>query len=674
MYGRGDLLRIDLSSRKVSREIVSPELHRRFLGGGGINTWLLWEHFLHIDPKIDPLSPDNVLIVGVGPLASTGLGAGSKMKFTYKSPAYNLYGDTSSGGRFSSQLRWAGHDHMIITGRSEHPVYIWISDDLVEIRDARYLWGRDVFQTDALIKAELGDEDVETACIGQAGENLVRFASIMVSGHRAGGRGGGGCVFGSKNLKAIAVRGTKGFPIYDPQALFGVAREFREYKEREPGAGYHLRYGTIDIMRDSHLPGGLAYRNHQGRLTPSEKLAKLDHAWYAKNIGVRSMACSPGCGFACGGWYHLKGNESPGARRHAGEWGTKPEFGAVNPFGTGCDLPDLPEVCHLNRMCNAYGMDVMETSMSIAFFMELRERGIITQKDTVQWTGKPLSLEWGNSEAMEEIVEAIALRKNELGEILSGGVYRAGLRIEEAKKVPALKYAVYGKAGATHEGAARATGLGFACAVASVGAHHMKGTGISPSVSQEFLGRPDAGDSFSLMTRGKAAEVEGSPRYALKGAGHALSETFKVIVDALGVCHFLCSHGSLDTIPLDILATALWAITGVRLSREDLLIAGERVVNLEKAFNSRLGLRREDDTVCHRWLHEPLLEGLARGRKMDDYLEPVKDEYYEYHGWDRETSLQTEKKLRELDMLDVAQVLLQEGALAGVGGKSVGVR
>jgi len=665
MYGRGDLLRIDLSSQKISREPVPAELQRKFLGGEGINAWLLWEYFLKVDPKLDPLSPDNVLIVGVGPLASTGLGAGSKAKFTYKSPAYNLYGDTSCGGGFSSQLRWSGYDHIVITGKAEHPVYIWVNNDSVEIRDARNFWGKGVWQTDALIKEELGEE-VEIACIGQAGENLVRIASIVVSRHRIAARGGGGCVFGSKNLKAIAARGTKGLPIYDPNGLFKTIEEFREYKERDPGSGYHLRHGTIDLIRDIHLSGMLAYRNHQGRLVPDEKIDKLDHKWYANNIGVRSMACSPGCGFACGGWYHLKGNESPGARRHPGEWGTKPEFGSVNPFGTGCDLPDLPEVCHISKMCDDYGMDTMEISMTIAFLMELWERGIITQEDTTKWTGEPLSLEWGNYEAMEKIIDYAALRKNELGEIMSGGVYRAAKRIEKAKNEPVLKYAMYGKAGATHEGSVRLPGFGFAMAVAPIGAHHMKGTGISASVSEKFLGKPDAGGGFGLMARGETEETTVAMRYTLKGAGHALSECFEAIANSLGVCHFLCSHGSLNKIPLDILAKALWATTGVKLTPEELVTAADRITNIQKAFNSRLGLRREDDTVCHRWMNEPVLEGFTKGMKASDFIEPLKDEYYEYKGWDKETSLQTEKKLMELDMQDVARVLTREGAIACV--------
>lgn len=669
MHGLGDLLRIDLSNQKISKEPIPIELRRKFLGGEGINAWLFWEHFLKVAPEIDPLSPDNVLIMGVGPLASTGLGAGSKAKFTFKSPAYNIYGDASFGGGFSSQLRWAGYDHIVITGKADHPVYIWINDDSVEIRDARELWGKGVFETDALIKEQLG-EGVETVCIGPAGENLVRFACIMASCHRAGGRGGGGCVFGSKNLKAIAARGTRGLSVYDPSGLFEWAAKFCEYKKGDLGSAYNHRAGTMNLIRDTHYTGLLAYRNHQGRMTPDEKIDTLDHDWYNKNIGVRSKACSPGCGFACGGWYHLKGDESPGAGRHTGQWGTKPEFGAVNPFGPGCDLSDLPEICHINKMCNDHGMDVMEISMTLSFLMELWERGIFTREDTIKWTGEPLSLEWGNFEAMEKIIDYTAWRKNELGDIVSEGVYRAAQRIGDTKSVSVLKYAMYGKAGAAHEGATRIPSFGIAMAVAPIGAHHMKGTGISAGVSKKFLGKPDGASSFGLIAKGgELKEAKGVSKYMLQGAGHALGEIFVAIANSLGVCHFLCSHSSLNEIPLDILSGALRAATGIELTPEEFITAADRLTNIQKAFNSRLGLRKEDDTVCDRWMNEPILEGFAKGMKIADFLDPLKDEYYEYKGWDKETSLQTIEKLEELDLQDVAQVLAKEGGLACVADK-----
>ncbi|MDP7470205.1 MAG: aldehyde ferredoxin oxidoreductase N-terminal domain-containing protein, partial [Dehalococcoidia bacterium] len=201
MVGRGDILRVDLTSSRVTTEPLSKELRKQYLGGEGINSYLLWQHFKGVDPNLDGLNSDNVLILGLGPLGGTGWGGGSKMKWTFKSPAYGLFGDSVSGGFLGPNLRWAGYDHVVITGRAEKPVFLWIDDGRVEIRDASHLWGKDSEETAHTLRRDLG-AGVETACIGAGGEHMVRYACIMVSEHRAAGRAGGGAVMGSKNLKA----------------------------------------------------------------------------------------------------------------------------------------------------------------------------------------------------------------------------------------------------------------------------------------------------------------------------------------------------------------------------------------------------------------------------------------------------------------------------------------
>lgn len=648
MYKQNTILRVDLGEERISEEPVPQEWRLKYLGGEGINARLLWEHFLKVDPKNDPLSPDNVLIVGNGPLCATGFGAGSKTKFTYKSPAYNIYGDTSAGGALGAQLRWAGYDHVVITGRARRPVYLWINDGSVEIRDATRLWGRTVHEADDAIKWELGDSEVETAGIGQAGENLVRVAAIMVSRNRAAARGGGGCVFGSKNLKAIAARGTRGLAIHDPSAFFRAMDELRQtvderYVERR------MRYGTLQNFRNLQDLGFNAYRNHQGTLMPEEGVAKLDHNWYTSNMGRGAFACSPGCSYGCGHYHQTRGDESPAARKYAGEWATKPEYGGANPFGMGCDIQDMPAVAHLNKMCNEYSMDTMEIGMGISLLMELWEKGIISPADVARWAGEPLDLEWGNYEAAEKVVEAIALQKNTLGKILGGGVYRAACELSDLTDTDVLKYAVYGKGGATHEcqGARAWPNLALACAVASIGGHHLKGLGLGPEYAARYLGKADLADTLSTR---------------LKGAGHAVSENVSAISNSLGYCSPLI--GLLPgTVSLELIASAVNAATGTGLTADDLYVAGERAVNLEKAFNSRLGLRREHDTLGDRWLNQPQLEGQAKGVRAGDFLEDLKDEYYGWRGWDRGTSLQTRKKLEELDLPDVAEVLAGEGAL-----------
>lgn len=654
MYGRGDILRIDLSSEKITRDSISPEICRLYTGGEGINVHLFWEHFLRVDPGIDPVSPENVIVWGLGPLGGTSYGGGSKSRWTFKSPAYGLFGDSTSGGAFGTHMRWAGFDHLVITGRARRPVYILIRDDDVELRDASRLQGKKTDETNDALRQEIGEE-VETACIGPAGENMVGYASITVSSDRSAGRTGAGCVFGSKNLKAIAVHGTRGISVYKKAAFFKAmdALLMAVYAKAEMLAGFdreHFRkYGTLgSIVRYDGFAWN-AYRNNQdGRLTDAEKVGA---EWYFDNLQQRIYSCSPGCAAACQAWHHIKGNESPLARRYIGRHGTRPEYGSAVPFGVSCDIEDLPAVAQLCDICNQYSLDIFEAGMTISLLMELCQRGIITPHDIVEWMGEPLSIEWGNCEAVEKLLEAAAFQKNEMGRIMKGGVYKAANRVEELKGVPVLQYANYGKGGATHIEAMRSRPqLGFLGAVSMVGAHHSTGIGVDEKTSLRYFGAKDAGDNWS---------------YKMKGVGQALGEVFSVMYNSLGVCKF--GGGTLrmfTEFPPELYAPALFALTGQELTPEELVAAGWRVVNLQKAFNSRLGLRREHDTVCHRWMNQPTPHGPGKGMKVADFLEQAKDEYYEYHGWDKATSLQKREKLEQLGLKDVADLLEKEGALA----------
>lgn len=649
MQGRGDVLRIDLSSGKVSREKLSKKLCRDYIGGEGLNTWLFWQHFLKVDPKIDPISPDNVLIWGLGPLGGTAFGAGSKSRWTFKGPAYGMFADSTSGGAFGPQLRWAGYDHMIITGRASRPSYIWINNGRVQIRDAAEIWGKRISETDEALKQELG-RDIETACIGPAGENLVTYASLGVSRFRSAGRTGAGCVFGSKNLKAIAVRGTKGISAADPQAFFrSINDELATiYKNPESKLPF-LRSGTLSLMVNFNDLGWNAYRNGQWGQAPNA--AALGADWYLKNMQQRSLVCSPSCSAACQAWHFIKGDETGLAKRCAGQFGHRPEYGMVNPFGASCDIPDLPTVIHLADLCHDLGLDIIETGCSISFLMELWQRGVITPKDIKEWTGGSMTLDWGNYEAVEQVLEAIATQKNRLGQIMREVGFQAAKKIERIKGVPALKYANYGKGGSPQGESMRSRPqLAFGAAVAAIGGHHLKGAGIDERTATHFLGKPDAGNVWS---------------YTMKGQGQVISEILSSMNNSLGGCKFggLGYRNVLD-FPFELFTNAIFALTGMRFEPEELYEVGRRTVNIQKAFNSRLGLRREHDSVCERWMYEPLPDGPGKGMKMEDFLEQAKDEYYEYHGWDKTTSLQKRETLEKLGLHDVAEVLAREGALA----------
>ncbi|MBI4594971.1 MAG: hypothetical protein HY730_01165 [Candidatus Tectomicrobia bacterium] len=653
-HGYGSILRIDLANRKSSVEEIPAGWKRMFIGGGGINDWLLWSHFLSVDPRLDPRSQDNVLIAGLGPLGATGLGLGSKMKWTFKGPAYGMFGDSVSGGTLSANMRWAGYDYLVITGRAKDPLYLWIDDDEIEFREAKHIWGKGVPESVAAIRNEVNDRDAAVACIGPAGENLVAYASIIVTPSRAAGRCGGGCVAGSKNLKAIAVRGTKGIPVYNPTEFLEVTREVFERLESDPTNGGFRKHGTLGIAGFYDRIGGNAYRNNQSSKVPDEKMVKLHAHWFSEHLKTADLSCSPGCTLGCGHKYFIQGHESELAKNYAGEKGEGPEYFSVATFGMGCDIPDLAAVTHFQSQCNFYGFDIGEIGGIVPFLMELWERGVIDEKDSQRWCGEALSLNWGNAEAVEKIMDFVGYQKNHLGVMLRDGMAKAAQKIMEEKDKPVDKYLITGKGGGTlHEEIRNFPTWALNFAVASRGCDHLKGLnmldkGFRKDISMAWFGRPEAGKGYCPD---------------LKGMGAAHAENYVAVLNALGVCVFRTAPNPL-IIPLEVMSRAYAAMTGVALSAEEMYAAGERICNLEKAFNSRLGLRRQDDHLSYRLMEEPATWGPGKGMKAGDYLEALLDEYYDYHGWDKKTSLQTKQKLTALELDDVAAVLSREGALA----------
>ncbi|TAK36475.1 MAG: hypothetical protein EPO21_02380 [Chloroflexota bacterium] len=654
MNGFGDLVRIDLSGETVTVEQIPLALRRRYLGGEGINSWLLWEHFLHHDPKSDPRGPDNVLIVGLGPLGGTPFGLGSKTKFTFKSPAYGLFGDSTAGGGFGPTLRWAGHDHLVITGRARRPVYLSIDDDRITFHDAALLWGKNTSETNRLIRHELGTAEMELATIGRAGENSVGFASITVSDHRAAGRTGGGCVMGSKNLKAIAVRGTKGIAVADTRAFLVAMDDLvSRLKEKPQLTNNWRRRGTLDAVDYLNVIHANAYRNGQLSSMPEEAIHRINGDAYTRDLMGSSYSCSPGCATACSAWHRVRGVESVAAKHFPNEEGLKPEYLTIASLGIGTDIRDLPAVLHLNKLCTEYGLDVVEMGNAISFLMECRQRGVLDDVDRASWLRGPENVEWGNWEAAAEIIEAVGTQRNELGKLFRDSVYRAAQQIESHTGRSAVQYVSYGKGGATLSEDQRPF-PGWACniAVSARGADHLRG--LSPlekagrkDISMAWFGKPDAG------------EVHG---VSLKGAASARAENINCVVNASGICLFMPTRDSL-IFGLDALEPALSALTGVTFAADELYEIGERICNVEKAFNSRLGLSRADDKLCDRWMNVPAPDGPGKGMKAADYLAMVLDEYYDWRGWDKTTGLQKREQLAALGLEDIAEVLAREGVL-----------
>ncbi len=658
MYGK--VLRVDLTKETATSGPIPAKAIKRFLGAQGVNDWLLWEHFLTVDPKIDPLSPENVLIIGLGPLGGTTFGMGSKTKFTFKGPAYNMFGDSVAGGSFGPMLRWAGYDHLVITGRARRPVYLYIHNEHVELRDAAGLSGLGARKTHQAIRKELNDEEVETACIGPAGENLVTFASITTSGWRAAGRCGAGAVMGSKNLKAVAVKGTKGIEASDPEAFFRLSREMIDHIHTLPVVeNFTVSGGTLTAVELYDTIGSNPWKYFRGIVNPPGVREKLTGKAYCSLFKPRFVACSPGCSTVCTAVHQIRGDETALASRYQGT-GEKPEYLAVATVGSLCAIPDYAAISHFYQISNAYALDFLEVGNICALIMNLREIGVVTDRDVREWMGEPVRFEWGNVEALENVMDAIVFQRNELGKIFQGGLYKGVKRLEQVKGIPLLKYCAYGKGGAVLNEESRPFCAWMTNhAVSSRGCCHMRAVTMVDKmglteVSKALLGSEDAAKRFVPD---------------LKGALSAISEHIVAAYNCMGVCILVACFDPIN-LPPGCHAAAYTAITGIPITPEEIYLAGRRVSNLEKAFNSRLGYTRKDDTVCERWLKEPLKEPgpTPAGIKAADYLDHTLTEYYMWQGWDPDTGLQRRETLEMLDLEDVADVLEKEGCLADIPG------
>jgi aldehyde:ferredoxin oxidoreductase len=652
MYGK--IIRVNLTNEKITTELIPEEWQQKYVGGEGINDRLLWEHFLTVSPHIDPLGPDNVLIGGIGPLAGTGaLGAGSKMKWTFKSPAYNIFGDSVGCGFFGSQLRYAGYDYIVITGKAKRPVYITIDDDDIQIRNAEKIWGTDAHEADTRIREDVGIAEMQTALIGQAGENLVRFASLVISRNRIAARTGGGCVMGSKNLKGIAVRGTKGVKIADPARFIQVTQKAYSRMDLTPTWNLLAKVGTTFLVRDYNLIGGQPWRNHQSNVLPEDITAALDSEFFLRHFKVRDYSCAPGCATACSNWWRIKGQETPYAATMIGRNGEKPDYG----FIASClcwGVTDFAEILHLQHEWDRYGVDSFEMGESIGFLMDMFERGVITEDDIMEWTGKRTKLLWGDIETVDFITESVVKKKNKLYDIVRGGVYQTACMIEKLKGGPVTQYANYGGKHSTEiEDIRSRPTWTLLMATSTRGADHLKALSTIEMMGLANVARSVFGSE----------EAANSDNPYLVGCVSAWEENRTTAMNCSGLCIFNTATFTYTGPDTELVREALIAVTG--RDPGDLLMVGERVYNLEKAFNSRLHMTREHDTLCEAWMNEPIPEGKpGAGKKAADHLDMWLDEYYDYRGWDRKNGLQTVDCLRGLGLEDIADVLLKEGVVS----------
>ena len=615
-YG-GSILRVNLTDGTTPRHPTEEDLARSFLGGRGLNVKRLWDE---LPAHIDGLSPGNVVVFGVGPLVGTLFPGGARFNVTAMSPQTGILGDSNAGGFFGPELKFAGYDQLIIEGRAEAPVYLWIQDDVVEVRDARGLWGEDVWDTTLAIQQELGDPDVQVATIGQGAENGVRFAGVFVNLNRAVGRTGMGTVMASKNLKAVAVRGTKLISVADMAGFMEIIERLDEVIYRHPEYEIRCRLGTTKLIKVLDSIGGLPTRHFQrGRFEHADAVSGEAIEELYKIKGKACFACT----IPCSRFLVVNDSRFPGLRLEGPEY--EPLAGFTARVGNG----DLALALKCIDLANRYGLDAISLSEVISWAMECHERGLLSSDEA-----DGLDLTWGHGETILALIHKVAHREG-FGDLLADGVKTAARRLGRGSEEIAME----GKGLEVFQADVRSIkAYGLGNAVASRGADHLRS---EPWF--EFSNDPEEG-----VRRFGIPETAFRLEYKGKGLVVKHFEEMAAIADSLGVCKN--TYNNMEVLSWDETAELLHAATGWDITGEEVQRIGERVVNLERLFIAREGITRRDDTLPKRFLEEPMPEGSGPSTGSVLELEPMLDEYYRARGWDVETGLPTREKLKELGL------------------------
>ena len=613
----GKILRVDLTSGKVEKETLDEDFAKKFLGGKGFGGKILYED---VPPGTDPLSPENRVIISNGPLTGTGAFA-PKCSFVTKSPLTGGWLDCMLGGFVGPELKFAGYDVLVVSGKAPEPVYLHIDDEEVALRKASHLWGKSTHEAEINIKKELEDPKVKVASIGPAGENLVRFACITGDLYRQAGRGGVGAVFGSKNLKALAIRGSGKIELANKDEFIKHTRELN--KALKESGETMTTYGTMWLVDPMNDYGMLPTLNFQKAVFAGAK--KINGDRLVKTLKTKDVGCHA-CTLRCSNFLDVKRSEF-GPFQIEG-----PEYETTCLMGSNCGVDDLKAIAYLNLLCDQLGIDTMSTGNILAYLMECVQKKIITKKDL-----DGIDLKWGNYKAMVELVKKISSRDG-IGDLLSEGVAKVARKIGKgtssfAMHVKGLEIPGYDPRGAL--------GMGLAYATADRGACHLRAW----TIYEEVMGSMDR---FS---------PEGKPMLVFARMHR------KIIMDSLGICEMM------GLMPL--FASLLSDATGWEVKPlynrvhekllEDFVIdgsgvgIGERIYNLARAFNIREGFGKKDDKLPLRFFKESVPEGPLKGHpiKIRDFNKMLK-EYYELNGWDG-NGVPTKEKLVELGLEGIAK-------------------
>ena len=605
----GRFLEVDLTGQTTRDHSITEDFCKKYIGGATMAAALIYDR---VSPGLDPLSAENPMVMATGPFTGSSVPMVSRYAVAGISPLTGFWGEATSGGVFPFRLKGAGWDGIIVTGRADRPVYLYLNRGKAEIRDAAGVWGMDTYETQQMIKDELGDDQVSVACIGTAGEKLIKYACIVNDKGRAAGRCGLGALMGSKNLKAVVAGGNLKPEQADAGKLGELSRQaIRDINGNLVSAAFR-EYGTLMYTDMAMVLGDAPAKYFTKNVFP---VSKVTGQALRQKYSVANYACR-GCPIGCG--RKLK-DFKPGLDVDG------PEYETTMAFGPLCLNTDLDSIVEANHLCNASGIDTLSAGVSIAYAFYLYDLGVL-KKDQV---GIPL--EWGDGAAVLKLLQKI-INQEGIGVLLSKGTLAMARELgrdeDEAAQVKGLEVPM-------HDGRAF-HGLAVSYATGPRGACHLKGDYYNIDLGNMVL------EYMILPSDRLVSEGKGEPA--------AKFQSFKDLFDALTLCKFA---------PLQVpqICEILNALTGWEFGPEELLAAGDRSVNLKRAISNKLGVTRNDDILPKICL-EPLNEGTTAGIRPD--MQTMLKEYYQYRGWDWQTGKPTKEKLMELGLTQAAEDLYRQ--------------
>ncbi|MFQ5853496.1 MAG: aldehyde ferredoxin oxidoreductase family protein [Candidatus Binatia bacterium] len=642
----GKRLDVDLATRKITRRDVDPEFRRQFVGGMGFSCKILYDE---VGTDVDPFSPHNVVIFANGTLTGTNAPCAARVEITTKHPLTGHLGSGNTGGSWGTALRRAGFDLIVVRNEAEKPVYLWIDDDVCEIKDASHLWGKDTYATSHILEEELSPSTptaVKAMAIGPAGENLVRYACGINEYYHCAARNGAGAVMGAKKLKAIAVRGTGAVRAAMPDEFRQAVRETRQrLSEQTKASRPHTRRDyTKEYLDAGSLPG----KNFQTGVIPNwTETRNINIQW---QYITRGLGTCHACPISCFLGAEVREGKYAGVRVSRGA-----HPGLIADFGAKCAIDNIPAIWKCKQLCHELGMDYMSASGVLSFAMELFQRGIITQKDT-----DGLELSWGNEDAAIRLLRKIAYRDG-FGDLLAEGSVRAAERI--GKGAEQCVMATKGMEMSTHDPRSGRRGWLFGDLTNPRGGDNLKSTHFdADNYNPEWwVDRFDMFEDVKKKAYAVPPEQIGSTWEGKPTMSKWFEDLYSVL-NAMGICFF--PAGLNLALGPTYLSRLFSTFTGWDTTPHDIMKAGGRVFTVMKAYTARQGLTRKNDRWPERFYTDPLSEGPSKGAvlsraKMDELL----DEYYELRGWSKETGLPTEEKLLELGLGDIAKDLVESGKL-----------